>query len=1683
MRRIQLVSLVVVGALIGALAAPFGVAGAATAATLQPSGLQTGMQIDGDKTGGTPPNTFDWNSFLSAPQADGTYSFTPTGSYTTAQGNRSTGILDAKFEWDNGTLADACESTTLDATGSPGSQTPNTNPWAPGPQNTNAKGDLCSTASAYEVVADAQGVRHAVLYSYWTRAVGNGSLSVLQVLEGAAVGRCDDVMVVFDYDSSTSTATMHTRAWVPSAGDACANPNGTGAWVSTGRVIETAWAVGVRAEGPPLGNQSQATFGEFAVDLTAAGLLSPTQCSSFRVTTALTRTGADFTAQTQDYFLADDPLVIANCGALTVTKRAVPADVTSTDRFPYAVARVDGGIVLPATAATSIQDDLGIGETDTFSGVLSATDYRLSEVVSGPWAQQSLVCTTAQPGTGALLTFVLDDPSDTFPVYPSSRTDCVITNAISTVTVTKQTLPDGSTQPFVFDIGGNPAALSDGQSATFTFAPGSTVDITETIPDGWMAGPDIVCTDAGAVISESDAFAEVTTVAGADVQCTFTNTQLGDISISKEAIGTDPNTSFEFTGTWPGGETFSINAEVGDGTNYYQDFTGIPPGHYTVSETGDRHGTLIGSLICTIGGVDTVFPAGTTAAEFDLAPGDTVTCYFVNVVPGHILVVKETDPFEYDQDFLFDFGPAGEDPTDQFTLNPRPGFATWDSPSLPAGSYDITELLSDLPDWELTDITCDVSDGGSSTVDLETLTATVDLPDQGIAQCVFHNTAARGTLNLSKTVTGLAGGTPWSFDFAFTGSDGSSQSVTVSSADPSVSFTQLVPGVTYSLDETLPAGWDGTLTCGLADAATTLGWQFTLAPGDEITCTAENTAAPASVSVAKTVTGVTDDLPWEFDFTLTPPDGVLPAGGVQTISGTGPTSQTATWTSLLPGQTYTIAEQAEPGWAAGELTCTGIEDADTDPLTVTFVAQPGQALECAITNEPESIDISITKTALAGDGTFQFILTPLDPVAPALVSSVLTADGTGVATFTGLAPRGLYSLVEREIPGWVQGELACTVTHADGASEPLDVTGFRVAPGDQIACGIENTATPATLSVTKIVTDVPDGFAWSFPFALTPADGVTPDGGTQAISGTGPSSETATWTGLRPGRTYTITEQPVPGWQPSPFVCEGVEDSDDDPASVTFIAQAGTSFDCVIANAPDPVSVTIDKSTVAGDGTFDFVLTPTDPAGDPIDASVTTVDGAGTTTLDDVPPGRYTLTESGAAGWVAGDLACTLTRSGETSPADAADLDLQPGDALACGIQNTATGRIVVVKDVDGDDGTFDFTGGWLDPEDFSITTADGTGSATFEDVAPGSYELAEVARDGFDATALACADGDADGTASTVDDLVGAVNVDPGETVVCTFTNTQWGSLIVDKTTLPAGSTQEFAFEWGPDGEEFALTDAADPYSTGLIAPGTYTVTETSTLDGWQLGAIQCTGADGDPVVDGPSVTVDVPLQGTVFCTFVNAYRAPLEIEKTVSSGPTLQDDGTYVIGYTVTVANPGGVADVYDLDDALRFGEGVTVTAASVTSADGVTVDPSWNGLDAVRVTSGATIEAGDTHAFAVTATVTVASTITPEQADCNRSSETEGTGLLNTAMIAFTDGDASTTACAPVPPLEPPVPPIPPEPPVPPIPPVPPVPPLPPTGMTLDALWLGLALLAGGVAVMIVRRRRHPRTASDA
>ena len=210
-------------------------------------------------------------------------------------------------------------------------------------------------------------------------------------------------------------------------------------------------------------------------------------------------------------------------------------------------------------------------------------------------------------------------------------------------------------------------------------------------------------------------------------------------------------------------------------------------------------------------------------------------------------------------------------------------------------------------------------------------------------------------------------------------------------AGNAVSWNDLIPGTSYTLTETTQTGFDGgVLACvdGAGAAITDTNGAdnivtFEAPLGDdndpsvtyEVNCAITNTALPSDLEVTKTVE-TNAAAGWSFAFDLTPSATV---GEASPATGTGAGSDTVTWTGLIPGTSYTLAETESTGYTGGALTC-NVSDTDGDltDLSVTFVAPLGDAndpsvtfeVTCAITNQ-QWPDLLVEKTvdpAAVADG-------------------------------------------------------------------------------------------------------------------------------------------------------------------------------------------------------------------------------------------------------------------------------------------------------------------------------------------------------------------------------------------------------------------------------------------------------------------------------------------------------------------------------------------------------------------------------------------------------------------------------------------------------------------------------------------------------------------------------------------
>ncbi len=220
----------------------------------------------------------------------------------------------------------------------------------------------------------------------------------------------------------------------------------------------------------------------------------------------------------------------------------------------------------------------------------------------------------------------------------------------------------------------------------------------------------------------------------------------------------------------------------------------------------------------------------------------------------------------------------------------------------------------------------------------------------------------------------------------------------------------------------------------------------------------------------------------------------------------------------------------------------------------------------------------------------------------------------------------------------------------------------------------------------------------------------------------------------------------------------------------------------------------------------------------------------------------------------------------------------------APGVQGTplidlCVGTIRIFKSAVGGDGVFDYTGqGTGLPATFAIATSSGSGSRTDTNLtAQKRYTVTEAAESGWIFTSLNCVDSDG---GTTTSGSTAYIDLDEGQTITCTFTNTADGHLIVQKETLPDGDSTWFPFIFPAFGS--SLHDGMS--FTAQVRPGTYYVTET-VVSGWMTPTITC--SDADSTGSGYNATYRIAAGEWVTCTFTNAKKARLTVDKAVVPSP----------------------------------------------------------------------------------------------------------------------------------------------------------------------------------------------------
>ncbi|HLW54852.1 MAG TPA: hypothetical protein VKW06_18600 [Candidatus Angelobacter sp.] len=265
------------------------------------------------------------------------------------------------------------------------------------------------------------------------------------------------------------------------------------------------------------------------------------------------------------------------------------------------------------------------------------------------------------------------------------------------------------------------------------------------------------------------------------------------------------------------------------------------------------------------------------------------------------------------------------------------------------------------------------------------------------------------------------------------------------------------------------------------------------------------------------------------------------------------------------------------------------------------------------------------------------------------------------------------------------------------------------------------------------------------------------------------------------------------------------------------------------------------------------------------------------------------------------------------------------------------TGTITIVKvtnPANSGSTTFPFSG---DLGNFTLDTNSGDAtfpnSITFPGLEGGlSYSVSESEPAGWTPAGTAvCVNNTGTSTFSNLTGTTATINLagTSGASVTCTFTNNGAGHIIVQKHTNPAGSAQSFTYTTTGTGYTgFSLTDGGSNTDggtppTGGLAPGAYTISETTPVNGWVLTSRTCsltTTGSGTSTFPASGTTqpasISLGAGDTVTCVYTNtkpdaritlsppsatnavgsAHTFTATVQQNTGSGFTNAPDGTTV-------------------------------------------------------------------------------------------------------------------------------------------------------------------------------------------
>ena len=635
--------------------------------------------------------------------------------------------------------------------------------------------------------------------------------------------------------------------------------------------------------------------------------------------------------------------------------------------------------------------------------------------------------------------------------------------------------------------------------------------------------------------------------------------------------------------------------------------------------------------------------------------------------------------------------------------------------------------------------------------------------------------------------------------------------------------------------------------------------------GGIIRYTGVNTSSP--IDVKSENDGDTDD-PIASSVTTTQiNDMVIVFYGVDDNESFGPV------TSATERYDLTNSNSSGPGSAAFDFTqatvsATGDKTSDNSGTdSDQWVAQ-----QIALKSAPTTGSLVVTKTTIGGDGTFNF-------TGDAGSFSITTSGNIGSNTINNLTPDN-YTVTETEQIGWDETSNNC---------DEVEVTA-----GNTEDCSIINTKR-GSITVHKDVVnpiDVDVSDNKSFTIHLNGSE----TGQTLSEDGD------IVYSNLAPNQPYVITED-----QDANYVLYSSD------CNIALLSP-GQDATCTITNKQKQGTIHVIKHVINSHGLGNKVATDFSVSingGDPNQIVTGEVQDVLDGTVDiTINPGEYSLRETDTMGYAASYSAgCdgTIT-SNDNAECVVTNYDLDP--------TKSALTIFKVVKNDNNEEGflrVVDFPLSATDSDDNETPMTSGIANLDF---IPGDYVVIEsnsTSEIGY--TTTFSGDCDVDGN----------ITMEADHAYTCTITNDDIApSLTLVKEVINDNGGTAVATDWiltasGPTG----ISGAGGVVSTSTFSAGTYTLSESSDLEGYTSSSWSCTN---DIVVNEQNQIV-LGLGKNTTCTITNNDQpATLTIAKHTDG------EGDDIFNFSVTNVSNSEIT----WNRVLTTVEGVATTTSGAEGSD---------------------------------------------------------------------------------------------------------------------------------------------------